>query len=113
MKLWYVLFALGLTSLAGCSDKDNSQDSEQLATGKNVYWGKCMTCHAAGLAGAPKVGDARVWKPRIAQGIELLYKNALNGFKGSTGYMPPKGGYDSLSDDDVKAAVAYMVSLSQ
>jgi cytochrome c5 len=88
-------------------------DPPQAPSGKNIYWGKCMACHAAGVAGAPKVGDASLWQPRIAQGMNMLYKNAINGFKGSTGYMPPKGGYPRLSDDDVKAAVSYMVSMSQ
>jgi len=88
-------------------------DPPPATPGKNVYWGKCMACHSAGVAGAPKVGDAGQWRARIAQGMNRLYENAINGFRGSTGYMPPKGGYPRLSEDDVKAAVAYMVSMSQ
>lgn len=88
-------------------------DPPPATVGKNVYWGKCMGCHSAGVAGAPKVGDALLWRARIAQGMNRLYENAINGFRGSTGYMPPKGGYPRLSEDDVKAAVAYMVSMSQ
>ncbi|MFN2309413.1 MAG: cytochrome c5 family protein [Gammaproteobacteria bacterium] len=84
-----------------------------LAQGKTVYEGKCQACHATGAAGAPKLGDTANWAPRIAQGMDVLVKHSIEGFKGSVGFMPPKGGFISLSDDEVKAAVAYMVSQSQ
>ncbi len=80
-----------------------------LATGQKVYQGKCLACHATGAAGAPKMGDKADWAPRIAQGMDTLHKHAIEGYKGAKGYMPPKGGFTSLSDDEVKAAVAYMV----
>ena len=70
-------------------------------------------CHAAGVAGAPKPGDKADWGPRIAQGKDLLYKHALEGFTGAKGMMPARGGGASLSDEDVKAAVDHMVALSQ
>jgi cytochrome c5 len=95
------------------SSKAETIYPQQVAAGKAIYSGKCTSCHAAGMAGAPKLGDAGLWQPRIAQGMDLLYKHAINGFKGNTGYMPPKGGYMTLSDDDVKTAVAYMVFMSQ
>jgi len=95
------------------SSKAETIYPQQVAAGKAIYSGKCTSCHAAGMAGAPKLGDAGLWQPRIAQGMGLLYKHAINGFKGNTGYMPPKGGYMTLSDDDVKTAVAYMVFMSQ
>lgn len=84
-----------------------------LAQGQTIYQGKCQACHATGAAGAPKFGDKANWAPRIAQGMDTLVKHALEGFKGSVGYMPPKGGFTALSDDEVKAAVAYMVSQNQ
>lgn len=84
-----------------------------LALGQTVYQGKCQACHATGAAGAPKMGDTANWAPRIAQGMDTLFKHSIEGFKGSVGYMPPKGGFTSLSDDEVKAAVAYMVSQNQ
>jgi cytochrome c len=59
------------------------------------------------------MGDKDAWAPRIAQGSETLLKHALGGFQGSTGVMPPKGGRMDLSDADVTAAIAYMVSQSQ
>lgn len=81
--------------------------------GKSVYNKTCSLCHAAGVAGAPKPGDKAEWAPRIAQGKDTLYKHALEGFTGSKGAMPARGGGASLSDDEVKAAVDHMVALSQ
>lgn len=92
---------------------DDTIDPEQIAICKAIYGKNCMACHAAGVAGAPKLSDAAVWELRIAQGIDTLYGHAINGFKGGIGYMHPKGGLTTLDDDEVKAAVAYMVSASQ
>ncbi len=81
--------------------------------GKAVYDGSCFACHAAGVAGAPKLGDKAAWAARIAQGTDTLVKHAVDGFQGSGGVMPPKGGRADISDEDVKAAVEYMVGHSQ
>jgi len=80
--------------------------------GKAAYGKACALCHAAGVGGAPKPGDKADWGPRIAQGTEVLYKHALEGFNGAKGAMPAKGG-SSLADADVKAVVDYMVSMSK
>ncbi|HLB46014.1 MAG TPA: c-type cytochrome [Anaerolineales bacterium] len=80
--------------------------------GKQTYDSVCMACHAVGVAGAPKVGDSAAWAPRIAQGAELLYERAIKGFQGQSGVMPAKGGRADLLDEDVKAAVDYMVASS-
>ena len=69
-------------------------------------------CHAAGVAGAPKPGDKADWGPRIAQGKDTLYKHAIEGYTGAKGMMPARGGNTKMSDEDVKAAVDYMVGLS-
>ena len=82
-------------------------------SGEDVYNSACVACHGAGVAGAPKVGDAADWAPRIAQGMDTLYKNSIDGFQGDAGLMPPKGGFMNLSDDEVKAAVDYMVDKSK
>ncbi len=87
-----------------------SLDTDNLEAGKAVYAKSCMACHSAGVAGAPKISDAAAWEPRVAQGMDTLNEHAIKGFTGSSGVMPPKGGFAALSDDDVKAAVAYMVS---
>jgi len=81
--------------------------------GKKIYDTTCMACHAAGVAGAPKLGDKAAWAPRIAQGMDTLHTHALKGFQGKAGMMPPKGGNMSAKDEDVKAAVDYMVSQSK
>ena len=81
--------------------------------GKKVFDTACTACHGAGIAGAPKFGDKAAWAPRIAEGTNTLYTHALQGFQGKGGVMPPKGGYSSLSDADVKAAVDYMVSAAK
>ncbi len=82
-------------------------------SGDEVFQQVCSACHAAGLAGAPKAGDKAAWGPRIAKGKATLYQHALQGFQGSAGVMPPKGGRTDLPDDLVKAAVDHMVSLAQ
>jgi cytochrome c5 len=78
--------------------------------GKATYDTTCAVCHGAGIAGAPKLGDKVAWKDRIAKGDDALYNNALKGFQGKAGMMPPKGGNVALKDDEVKAAVDYMVT---
>lgn len=78
--------------------------------GKKIYDATCMACHAAGVAGAPKLGDKAAWAARITQGADTLHTHAIKGFQGKAGMMPPKGGNMGLKDDDVKAAVDYMVS---
>ena len=80
-----------------------------LAKGEALYKSTCQACHAAGVAGAPKLDDKADWAPRIAQGEETLFKHSLEGFTGQKGVMPPKGG-STAPDEDVKAAVMYMVS---
>ena len=67
----------------------------------------------AGVAGAPKPGDKADWGPRIAQGNDVLYKHALEGFTGAKGQMPARGGAATLTDDEVKSAVNHMVELSR
>lgn len=84
-----------------------------LADGKATYDTTCFACHAAGVAGAPKFGDKTAWEARVAQGVDVLKKHAKEGFKGNSGFMPPKGGRGDLSDEAVEAAVEYMVSQVQ
>jgi cytochrome c5 len=87
--------------------------TETTVDGQKVYQASCIACHGAGIAGAPMVGNAAAWTSRIEAGADSLYSNAINGFQGSSGMMPGKGGNAALSDDEVKAAVDYMVSQSQ
>ncbi len=82
-------------------------------SGPQVYNAACNVCHGNGVGGAPITGDVDAWTARIAQGNELLYQHAIEGFAGEVGYMPAKGGNPSLSDEEVIAAVDYMVGESQ
>jgi cytochrome c5 len=83
-----------------------------LARGEHVFNNVCSACHGMGVAGAPKAGDKALWAPRIAQGKDVLYRHALDGFTGQSGTMPPRGGNPQLSDADVRAGVDYLVSLA-
>lgn len=78
-------------------------------TGKDIYENHCAVCHNVGAAGAPKLGDAKAWQPRIAEGMTVVFSRALNGYNS----MPPKGACISCSDDEIKAAVEYLVSKSK
>lgn len=79
------------------------------SSGEEVYQKSCGFCHNTGVANAPKLGDKEAWKGRIDEGMDELYKVAIHG----EGAMPAKGGNASLSDDEVKAAVDYMVEQSK
>ena len=74
-------------------------------TGADVYDTKCFSCHGAGVAGAPKMGDAAAWGPRIDKGIDTLYTHAINGFNS----MPAKGLCMDCSDEEIQAAVDHIV----
>lgn len=76
--------------------------------GEVVYQYTCKMCHGPGSGVAPKTGDIEAWEPRVRKGRQQLYDHAINGFRGE-GYMPPKGGNRNLTDEQVKAAVDYML----
>jgi len=82
------------------------------ANGTELFTQACSACHGAGIAGAPKAGDAAAWAPRIAKGKNMLYQHALQGFQGTTGVMPPKGGRTDVPDDLVRQAVDHMIEMS-
>lgn len=78
-------------------------------SGSEVYDAVCMACHTTGAAGAPKIGDAAAWSDRVPKGLETLIDHAINGFNA----MPAKGGCASCPDEEIAAAVEYMVEESQ
>lgn len=99
------------------SEPPPADDSEVAATvsnavpdvpGQAVYEQACALCHAAGIGEAPIPGDLSAWSERIEQGREALVRNALDGI----GIMPPKGGQTQLGDEQVIAAVDYMIEQS-
>jgi cytochrome c5 len=79
--------------------------------GAGTYNMACMACHASGAGGAPIVGNAEQWAPRIAKGTDALYASGLNGIAGTS--MMAKGGRADLSDEAVMAAVDHMIANSQ
>jgi cytochrome c5 len=79
--------------------------------GEAIYNQACVACHASGVGGAPVVGDVDSWSPRIAKGIEALHNSGINGIAGTA--MMAKGGRADLSDQQIMAAVDYMVGASQ
>ena len=95
-RKWMVVMGMGLAAFS----------QGVMADGKTVYTQTCAACHAAGVAGAPKTGDKAAWAPRLGSGRDTMVTSVLKG----KGAMPPKGGNASLSDDDVKAAVDFLVS---
>jgi cytochrome c5 len=81
-----------------------------LKSGEETFKAVCTTCHGAGIAGAPKFGDASAWAPRIQEGVATLWEHALKGYQGKNGVMPAKGGDTSLDDLEVQRAVVYMAN---
>lgn len=95
------------TQTAGNS---TSETATAPMTGLKIYNEVCVACHAApGIGGAPALGDSDAWAARIDRGKNTLIDHALNGYSGSTGIMPKKGGRIDLSDAEIIAAVEYMV----
>ena len=96
---------------AAATDEEEAATEEEAAAGDSgidgeaIYNQACMACHMTGAAGAPRRGEAGEWEGRIDQDIETLYDHAINGI----GAMPPKGGNTSLSDDEVRAAVDFLL----
>ncbi len=91
-----------------CAQAASSQASTSgPMSGKEVFDKFCSACHATGVAGAPKAGNAADWDPRIAKGMDTLWQHVENGFNA----MPPKGTCVSCSDKELHNALDYMVGL--
>lgn len=83
-----------------------------LEMGSQVWAKNCVICHGSGNFGAPKITGSKFWEPRIAQGIDVLFDHAINGFiSPEGGNMPARGGKE-LTDEEVRAAVRFMISVS-
>ena len=73
-------------------------------SGEQVVKAQCVKCHETGVGGAPKIGDRIAWIPRLKQGVDPLVRSAINGHGG----MPPRGGMATLTDGEIRNAIAYM-----
>lgn len=80
--------------------------AKQDRSGEQIYNAGCNACHTAGVAGAPKTGDAAAWAPRIALGLEALTESVWKG----KGAMPAKGGVGDASKEEIARSVAYMAN---
>ena len=83
-----------------------AQNAER--SGKEVVESLCVSCHATGASGAPKIGDKKAWSKLAARGLSGLSKSALKGIRG----MPPHGGNPNLTDTEIERAITYMVNQS-
>ena len=135
----FALITIASVALLGCSAKENSEltaaqeeaVAERIApvghvvkagqvvavvsaggagrSGGDIYGTNCMACHTSGIAGAPMLGDAGAWTDRLTKGIETVYTNAINGING----MPARGTCMDCSDDEVIAAIDYILDNSK
>lgn len=84
------------------------QAAEGVQSGQQVYKNGCAGCHAAGVLDSPKFGSKTDWEKREEKGFKLLLKHAINGFNN----MPAKGGNPAFKNEEIKRAIAYMLSQS-
>ncbi len=73
-------------------------------TGEQVVHAQCRKCHEAGVGGAPRIGDANAWAPRLKHGLDALVRSAINGHGG----MPARGGMIDLTDTELRHAITFM-----
>jgi cytochrome c5 len=88
--------------------KPETAQASNNPVGEKMYQTVCITCHSVGLAGAPKFGDKEAWAPYIKTGLDNMLKSAIAG----KGAMPPRGG-SQASDEEIKAAIQYMVDAAK
>lgn len=95
-------------TLAASEAMTQAVAQKETASGEAVYKRACISCHMTGAAGAPKLGDASAWKSRIAKGASALVQSAITGIPGTA--MMARGTCGTCSDEDIKAAVDYMIA---
>lgn len=83
--------------------------SAQAADGEAIYRQTCAACHDAGVAGAPKLGDAAAWQERRGKGVDAMLGLVVEGVQGYSGTMPPRGGNATASDAELRAAIEFML----
>lgn len=107
-----VILIVGVIWVTGCGGGESAGDpANPLAPGEQTYQRFCVSCHSSGVSGAPPVGDAQAWAPRVAQGDEVMLKNTIEGLP-SAG-MPPRGMCVACTDQELMDAIHYMTRRSQ
>lgn len=101
----------GDSACAGAAMASTGGDGGSDISGESVYNQACMACHSSGAGGAPIVGQIDQWSERIAKGRDALHESGIKGVEGTS--MMAKGGRADLSDEQVMAAVDYMIDNSQ
>jgi cytochrome c5 len=108
VRIRRVLFSLGLVVLvSGCGQSADSSAKAAAHPGEETYNRFCFSCHQAGVAGAPRFGDAQAWAPRIAQGRDVLLAHTKAGVPPG---MPAMGLCTSCTEQNLVDAIDYMVS---
>ena len=105
---WLAILCIGFL---GCTEPgENSgvttEPSAPRHPGELTYNRFCFTCHAAGVAGAPRTGDAEAWAGRVAKGHEVLMQSTIEGIAPG---MPPMGLCTYCTDEQLSAAIDYMI----
>ena len=97
-------------ALKAAADKASSQVAYGgTMDGAVIFNNLCTGCHTSGAGGAPTLTAAGMGA-RVAKGADTLHKHAIEGFQGTAGVMPAKGGNPALTDDQVKATVDWMLA---
>jgi cytochrome c5 len=102
------LFTIAIFAFIAAVEPSGVRAQATELSGKEVVDAVCSKCHASGAQGAPRIGDKQAWSKRASRGLSGLTDNALKGIR----KMPSHGGNQSLSDFEIKRAVAYMVNQS-
>ena len=111
---YWTALAVVLLTLMGCgAGESGSGDSAQAAPphpGEKTYNTFCFSCHAAGVAGAPRLGDVEAWAPLLAKGKDVLLATTIEGVPPG---MPARGMCMSCTDEQLEEVVDYMILKSQ
>ena len=85
---------------------------ERLMAGRSIWLRTCRACHLLGVQGAPAVTDFAQWETRLEKGKDVLAQRVINGIRGDDGKyrMPPRGGNERLTDEQVKLALDYKIA---
>lgn len=106
MKIWSIPVGVMLLWCAPFVGAETGKSGEE------VYQAICQACHASGVGNAPVMGDPVAWSSRAEAGMEALYDHAINGLS-DKGVMPPMGMCMQCSEEEVKAAVDYILEQSR